>query len=84
MTSFELEYRKFERSTQRHKLYNKFPFKNEEVFGTPENENVDITTTRYSNMIGTIFNRNFGNTFHHQNIQKQFQNAHTHTGKQYQ
>ena len=43
-----------------------------------------MTTTRSSDIIETIVNRNFGNTFHHQNGPNQRQNVHKHTYQQYQ
>ena len=39
----------------------------EQVFGTPEREDIDTTTTISPNIVELIVNRNFGNTFHHQN-----------------
>ena len=61
MTLFQQEYRRFERKPQRHKLNNKFSFTMEEVFEGLETSDFEMITTRSSNMIEPILNRNFGN-----------------------
>ena len=43
-----------------------------------------MKTTRSSNILEPIANRNFGNIFHHNNGNNQFQYVHKHTGQQYQ
>ena len=40
MTTFELDYRKFEWDSQRHQIYTKFKFKIEEVFENLRKEDV--------------------------------------------
>ena len=84
MTTFELEYRKFERKSQEHKLSNKFQFTTEEVFETLDIVYINARTAHYSTIIEPIVNKNYGNTFHHQNIPNQLQHIHKHTGQQYQ
>ena len=84
MTSFELDYMKFEYKPQRHKPNNKFLFTTKEVFETLKAADVDTTTTLSSNMIEPIFNRNFGNTFHHHNGPNHCQRANKHTYQHYQ
>ena len=39
----------------------------EEVFETLKTADADMKTVRSSNIIEPNFNRNFGNSFHHQN-----------------
>ena len=65
MTTFELDYRKFELPTYRNQLPTLLQATIEEVFENLETLDVDMSTS-HSN-IEPIFNRNFGNTFHHQN-----------------
>ena len=84
MTTFELQYRKFESNTQRHQLSNTFQLKIELLFENLETEYSDITAEHYSTMIETIVNRKFCNTFNHQNGPNQCQYVHKHTGQQYQ
>ena len=79
MTTFELEYRKFERNSQRQKPSTKFHFTIEDVFETLETSDVDMSTSHY--MIDPIVNGNFVNTFHRQNVPDQIQHFHKQTGK---
>ena len=81
-TTFELDYRKIERNPHRHQLSTTFYFTIEEVFETPEVEDVDRSTS-YS-MIYDIVNRNCGNNFHHQNVTNQHQHVRKPTYQQYQ
>ena len=67
LTSFEIYYRKFERKPQRHQLSIEFDVTMEQVFETLEIADIDMTNTSSPTMVETIFNRNFVNTFHHQN-----------------
>ena len=64
MNSFQLEHIKFNRKPQRNQTSNKLTFSMEEVFETPETEDVDMKTTCFTKMIELIANENFGNTFH--------------------
>ena len=66
MNPFELYYRMFEPHTQRQQLSLTFTPKIEEIFETLET--ADIYTTPSHSIIETIFNRNFGNRFQHQNV----------------
>ena len=77
MTPFELDYRKFELQPQIQKLFIKLNPAVEEVFETLET--LDIDMTPYHSMIEPISNRNFGNTFQHQNGQNQRQHTHKKT-----
>ena len=76
-------YRNFECKPQRYQLYNIFSFSMEEVFETLETAVIDMTTTRPSNMIESIINRNFVNTFHHQNVPNLRQRVHKHADQNY-
>ena len=63
MTSYELDYRRFERQPQRKQLYVTFTPKIKEIFETIET--ADIDTNQYNSIIEPIVNSNFGNTFQH-------------------
>ena len=79
LNNFELEYRKFEHNSQRRQISTTFKFTIEGVFETLETADVDMSTYYY--MIDPIFNRKFGNTFHHQNGKNQRQHAPKNTGQ---
>ena len=55
----------------------------EEVFEGLETVDVDMITTRFSKIIESILNRNFGNYFHRHNGPNQRQYVHKHTGQWY-
>ena len=84
MTTFELKYSKFERKPLKHQPSDNFQLKTERVFETLETEDSDMEAAHSSTMIEPIYNRNFGNNFHHQNATNQRQHVHTYTGKYYQ
>ena len=65
MNPFELNYRRFERQPQIQHLSLTFSPIIEEIFETLETADIDMTP--YHSMIEPIVNRNFGNTFQHQN-----------------
>ena len=65
ITPIELDYRKFERLQQSHKISNVFTSTIEENFETLETSDIDITSSH--SMIEPIFSHNFSNTFQHQN-----------------
>ena len=83
MTSFELDYRKYERKQQIHQLYNTFKFTTEEVFEKLEISYVEMETTRSSKTIEPISNRNFLNTFNNNNDLNQRQHVHKHKVQPY-
>ena len=66
MTSFEIDYIAFECNPQRLQLCIDFEITMEQ-FETLEIEDIDTITTSSPNMIKPIVNRNFRNTFRHQN-----------------
>ena len=78
MTIFELKDRNFEQNPQWHQPYTKFHFTVEEVFVTLYTADVEMSTSHF--IIDPIFNRNTGNTFHHQNGPNQPQQLHKTTG----
>ena len=82
MTTFEIEYRNSELLPQINQLSTMLHSTTEEVFETLETEDIDISTAH--SMIDSIVNRNFGNTFHHQNGPNQGQRVHKNTSQQYQ
>ena len=49
----------------------------EKVFETLEIADIGTTNTSYPTMVETIFNRNFVNTFHHQNGTNQWYHTET-------
>ena len=65
MTSFEVAFRKFERHPQSYQLKHTFVHSKEIIFETLETDDIDMNS--YQSMIEPIVNRNFGNTFYHQN-----------------
>ena len=71
---FELDYRKFEHLPQIHQLSTTFTYTTEEVFETLQK--VDIDTISSHSTIEAIVNRNFVNTFQHQNVPNQRQHTH--------
>ena len=82
MTTFELDYRKFELLPQGHQLSTIFNSTIEEVIETLNTSGVEMSTDHY--MIKTIINSNFGIAFHHQNGPNQSQHIHKNTSEQYQ
>ena len=73
MSTFEIDYRRFERLPQIQYISNTLHFKMEEVVETLYTPDVDISTA--NSMIDTIVNINFGNIFHHQNGPNQHQHV---------
>ena len=73
-----------EQKPHRHQLNNKFTLTIKEVFETIEATFNDMKTSNYSNMIEPIVDRNFFNTFHHQNGPNHLQYVQKHTGQKYQ
>ena len=65
MTTFELEYGKFEILPQKDLLSNTFRSTIGEVFETLDTDDLDMSTSH--SMIDPIVNIKFGNTFNHQN-----------------
>ena len=65
MTSFDIEFRRFERHPKGDQLSIIFTPSIELIFETLETADIDMNP--YHSMIETIFNRNLGNEFHHQN-----------------
>ena len=82
MNTFEIYYRKFQRLSQTHQLSTTFHFTIEEVFETLDTANIEISTT--NSIVDPILNRNFGNTFHHQNGINQCQQFHKNISQHYQ
>ena len=82
MTTFELDYRKFDQLTQRHQLSTTFQFIIEEIFETLDTSVVDMPTAH--SMIDPIANINSVNTFHHQNGPNQRQRVHKNTIQHHQ
>ena len=81
MTTFEIEYRKFELIPQRHQLSTILNSTIEELFETLETEDVDISTSHY--MIEPIVNWNIGNKFHHHNVTNKHQHIYKNTSQHY-
>ena len=82
MTSYELEYMRFELRPQSNKLSLTFTPKMEELFLTLETSDIDMNI--YRSTIETIVNRNFGNTFQNQNGPNHSQHTHKNTSQQCQ
>ena len=82
MTNLELDHIQFKRMPQKHQFPTTLHFKIEEVFLTLDTYDVYMSTDH--SMIDPIVNRNFGNTFHHQNGPNQCQYVHKNTSQQYQ
>ena len=82
MTPYKIYYREFECQTQSHQLSTASTSTIEEVFETLDTVDIDMESSH--SMIEPIFNRNFSNTFQHQNEPNQRQLIHKHTGQQYQ
>ena len=80
MNTFELDYNVFERLPQINQLYNAFTYGIEEVSETLFTADIDMTTSH--SMIEPIVNRNFGNTFQHQNGINQRQQTHKKNSQQ--
>ena len=81
-TSFELEFRRFERQPQSNHPSITFTPKTEEIFETLETADIDMNPSH--SMIEPIINRNFGNTSQHQNGPNQHQHTHKNISQQYQ
>ena len=82
MAPFELDYRRFERLPQIHKIFTIFTSTIEEVFETLETADLDIPTSH--SIIEPTVNRNFDNTFQHHNGPNQRQHIQKYTLQQYQ
>ena len=75
MTSFEIDFRMFERQPHSDQLSITFTLSMEYIFETLETADVDMNPPH--SIIEPIVNRNFENTFHHHNLP----NQHKHTSK---
>ena len=82
INTFELKYIKSECNPQRHQFSTTFHHTIEELFETLYTVDVYIPTVH--SIVDPIFNRDFGNNFHHQNGPNQHQHVHKPTGRQYQ
>ena len=71
MTSFAIDFRRFEFQPKINQLSSIFNFLMEMIFETLKT--ADIDTNPPHSIIEPIFNRNFGNKFHHQNETNQHQ-----------
>ena len=74
MTSFEIEFGKFERQPLSDQLSNIFTPITEEIFGTIETADIDMNPSH--SMVESVVNRNFGNKFQNQNGPNQRQHTH--------
>ena len=81
MTSFEIAFGQFERSTQSDQLKHTFDQSIENIFETLETAEIDMNP--YQSMIEPIVNINFGNTFHHQNVPNQRQRTNENASQKY-
>ena len=81
MTSFEIPFRLFECHPQSYQLKHTFIHSIELIF--KHMDIVDIDMNPYQLMIDPIVNRNFGNTFHHQNGPNQRQRTSRKSRQQY-
>ena len=81
MTSFELDFRRFKRQPQSDQLSIIFTPSMELIFGILETADIDMN--QYHSIIETIFNRNFGNTFHHKNGPNQRRPTNKNTSQEY-
>ena len=82
ITIFEPEYRNFEQLPQRYQLSTTFHFTIEEIFGTLETANLDMSKPH--SVIDPIVNRKFGNILHRYNGPNQWQHVHKCTSQKYQ
>ena len=82
MTSFEIEFRRFERQPQSNQLSIIFTPSMELIFETLET--ADIDSNPPNSIIEPIVKSNFGNTFHHQNGPDQRQHINNKTSHKYQ
>ena len=73
MNSSGFNFRRFERQPQKYQLYTTFNPSIEIIFETLETSDIDINPSNL--MIYPIINRDFWNTFHHQNEQNQRQQS---------
>ena len=80
ITSFELDFRRFEYHLQSYQLYIIFT---PSMGGISENiETSDIYMNPSHSIIGAIFNSSFGNTLQHQNGPNQRQHTNKNTSQQ--
>ena len=82
MTSFELNFSRFERYPQSEQISITFTSSMELIFETIEI--VDIGMNQHNSIIEPIVNRNFGYKFHHQNRPNQRQHISKNSSQQYQ
>ena len=82
MTSFELDFRSFDHQLQSNQLSITLSPSMKLIFETLEIADVDMNPSH--SMIVLFINRNYGNTFQHQNGPNHHQNTHKHSSKQYQ
>ena len=81
MTSFELDFRKFECQSQSDQLSIILTPSIELIFEALETDDIEMYPSH--SMLDPIFYRNFGNTFHHQNGPNQRQHTNKNTRKLY-
>ena len=82
MTSFEQYFRWFERPQQSNQLYDIFLPSMEYIFYNLKTADIEINTSH--SMIELIVNRNFVDTFHHNNVPNQHQRTNQNVGQRYQ
>ena len=82
MTSYEIDYIRFERQPQSEQISLTFTPKMEEIFETLETADIDMNPSH--SIIEPIVNRNVGNPFRHQNRPNQHQHTHKNTSQHYQ
>ena len=82
MTYFEIYYKRFEHQPQSNQLSIIFTPSMEVIFETLKT--ADIEMNLYHSIIEPIFNRNFGNILHHQNVPNQRQRTNNNASQKYQ
>ena len=82
MTSFELDFKRFEHQPQSDQLSEIFTPSMEGTFKTLQTADIDMNPSH--SMIEPIVNRNFRNTFHHQNVPNQRQHINKNASQRYQ
>ena len=82
MTSFELDFRRFERQSQSDQLSNIFTPSMEVILETLETTDIEMNPPH--SMIEPIVNRKFRNMFHHQNVPNQHQRTKKNAIQKYQ
>ena len=82
MTSFDIEFRRFDRQPQSNQLSIIFIASMEVIFETIGTAYIYMNPSHLT--IKLIVNRNFGNTFHHHNGFNKSQHTNKHTSQKYQ